>query len=182
MLDNEMPGATLEAPDTFLRLAAPLWPRLPLALGYSGGARWVAFYLALDKVTYNDGASSGTGDTGLFLAYKRHPLIAPSLWGAHLGSADEEARHWLVVDRQQQVLYLSASEEARRFLATQWPRSTAPLKYTPEELTRLLADLEEAASPPDWAERLAEALRESKANSRLMQQWLDKHTEAQQME
>ena len=36
MLDNEMPGAALEAPDTFQRLAAPLWPRLPLALGYSG--------------------------------------------------------------------------------------------------------------------------------------------------
>src|SRR5215469_4390575 len=108
MLDDPMPGATLEAPDAFLRLTAPLWPRLPLALGYSGSARWVAFYVALDKVTYNDGASSGTGETGLFLAYKRHPLIEPSLWGAHLGSVDEEARHWLVADRQEQVLYLDA--------------------------------------------------------------------------
>ena len=41
MLYNEMPGVALEAPDTFLRLAAPLWPRLPLALGYTGGARWL---------------------------------------------------------------------------------------------------------------------------------------------
>ena len=70
MLDDPMPGAALEAPDTFTLLAVPLWPRLPLALGYSGGARWVAFYVALDKVTYNDGASSGTGDTGLFHAFK----------------------------------------------------------------------------------------------------------------
>lgn len=164
MLDNEMPGATLEAPDIFTLLAVPLWPHLPLALGYSGGARWGAFYLALEKVTYNDGASSDTGDTGLFLAFKRHPLIEPSLWDAHMGSADEEARHWSVVDRQHQVLYLAASEDARRLLATQWPRYTAPLEYTPEELKRLLTDLEEAASPPDWAERLAEALRESRAN------------------
>jgi hypothetical protein len=82
MLDNEMPGAALEAPDTFQRLAAPLWPRLPLALSYSGGARWVAFYVSVDKVQYHYGSSFGTGDTGLFLAYKRHPVIAPSLAGA----------------------------------------------------------------------------------------------------
>lgn len=183
MLDNEMPGAALEAPDTFLRLTAPLWPRLPLALGYSGGARWVALYIKDDKLRCYDGEGAPKGgDTSLFLAYKRHPLIAPSLWGAYLGSAEEGARHWLVVDRQQQALYLAANENARRFLATQWPRYTAPLEYTPEELTRLLGDLEEAAAPPDWVERLEEALRESKANYRLMLAWLDKHTEAQQME
>lgn len=181
MLDDPMPGATLEAPDTFLRLAVPLWPRLPLALGYTGGARWVAFYVSADKVRYHDGASGGTGDTSLFLAYKRHPVTAPSLWGAHLGSDDEEAQHWLVVDRQHLVLYLAASADARRFLATQWPRFTAPLEYTPEELKRLLADLEEAASPPDWAEKLEEALRESRANYRLMMHWLDQQRMEEQL-
>jgi hypothetical protein len=39
MPSEEMAGAELETPDTFQRLAAPLWPRLPLALGYTGGAR-----------------------------------------------------------------------------------------------------------------------------------------------
>ena len=173
MLDNEMPGATLEAPDTFQRLAAPLWPRLPLALGYSGGARWVAFYVSGDKVHYHDGSGFGIGDTGLFLAYKRHPLIEPSLAGVHLGSADEEPRTWLLVDQVERLLYLAAPEEARKLLAEQWPRYTKALEYTPEELARLLADLEETAPPPDWAERLDEALRESRANYRLMQQWLD---------
>ena len=135
MLDNEMPGAALEAPDTFLRLAAPLWPRLPL--GYTGGARWVAFYLAMDKVTYNDGASSGTGDTGLFLAFKRHPVVAPRLVGAHLGSTDEEASEWLVVDRQDQVPYLAAQAAARWHLVAQWPRlHRKPLEYTQEGATR----------------------------------------------
>ena len=163
MLDDPMPGATLEAPDTFLRLAAPLWPRLPLALGYTGGARWVALYLKADKLRCYDGEGAPkASDPSLFLAYKRHPLIAPGLWGAQLGSAEEEAHHWLVVDRQKQVLYLAENEDARRFLASQWPRYTAPLVYTPEELKRLVADLEEAVSPPDWAERLEEALRESR--------------------
>jgi hypothetical protein len=119
MLDDPMPGAALEAPDTFLRLAAPLWPRLPVAVGYTGGARWVAFYVKDGKLRCYDGEDAPkVGDTSLFLAYKRHPVIAPSLWSAHLGRADEEARHWLVVDRQQQVLYLAESEDARRFLVS----------------------------------------------------------------
>ena len=69
-------------------------------------------------------------DTSLFLAYKRHPVMAPSLGGAHLGSADEPAREWLLIDQAERVLYLAAPETARRFLAEQWPRYTAPLKYT----------------------------------------------------
>ena len=173
MRENEMPGAALEAPDTFLRLAAPLWPRLPLALGYTGGARWVAFYISADKLHYHDGSGFGIGDTGLFLAYKRHPLIAPSLAGVHLGSADEKPRIWLLVDLVDRLLYLAEPEAARRLLAEQWPRSTKAVEYTPEELARLLANLEETAPPADWAERLAEVLRESRANERLMQQWLD---------
>lgn len=76
------------------------------------------------------------------------------------------------------MLYLAASEDARRFLASQWPRYTAPLEYTPEELKRLLADLDEAASPPDWAERLEEALRENRANYRLVLAWLDARNSA----
>ena len=143
-------------------------------MGYSGGARWVAFYLALDKVTYNDGASSGTGDTGLFLAFKHHPVIAPHLADADLGSADTEASDWLVVDRQEQVLYLATQAAARWHLVAQWPRfHHQPMEYTQEELGRLLDNLKEAVSPPDWPAKLAEALRESRANERLMLAWLD---------
>jgi hypothetical protein len=174
MLDNEMPGAHLEAPDTFLRLTAPLWPRLVLALGYTGGARWVALYIKDDKLRCYDGDdASSVGDTSLFLAYKRHPVIAPRLARAHLGSADEPVREWLLVDQAERVLYLAPPEAARRFLAEQWPRWSAPLEYTPAELARLLAEVEETALPLDWAERLEEAVRESRANYRLMQQWLD---------
>lgn len=183
MLENEMPGAQLEAPDTFLLLDVPLWPRLPLALGYSGGARWVAFYLALEKVSYNDGAGAGTGDTSLFLAFRRHPLVAPHLVGAHLGSGNEEASKWLVVDRQELIAYLAAQEAARWHLVAQWPRlHTLPLEYTQEELGRLLDNLKQTTSPFDWPAHLAETLRESQANIRLMQQWLDARREPQQAE
>jgi hypothetical protein len=176
MNEDTLPGAALEAPETFRVLRAPLWPRLPRAVGYPGAARWVALYVSSDHVMYTDGSSSGTGDTSLFLAYKRHSVVAPHLAGAYLGSADEEARDWLVIDTQQQVLYLAPCDEARRFLRSQWPRDVgSPVASTQAELERLLTDLEAVAAPPGWRERLVEAVRESRANYRLMQQWLDQH-------
>jgi hypothetical protein len=123
---------------------------------------------------YHDGAWAGTGDTALFLAYKRHPAVARHLAGAHLGGADEDARDWLLVDQAEQLLYLAAVAEARLHLAAQWPRDEGPpLEVTQEELASLRDAWREAASPPDWRERLAESVRESRANYRLMQQWLN---------
>jgi len=56
MIDESMPGSALEAPESFRVLIAPLWPRLPVAIGYQGPARWVALYVASDHAMYNDGA------------------------------------------------------------------------------------------------------------------------------
>ena len=57
-------------------------------------------------------------------------------------SADTEASDWLVVDCQEQVLYLAAQKEARWHLVAQWPRyHSKPLEYTQEELGRLLDNL-----------------------------------------
>lgn len=180
MSDELMPGTALEAPESFRVLAAPFWPRLPLAVGYRGGARWVALYVSSDHVMYTDGAGSGTGDTSLFLAYKRHRVVAPHLAGAHLGSADEEARDWLLVDQAELLLYLAEPAEARRFLTSQWPHYEMPLGYTEAELARLLEnDWQEKLVPSNWREWLAQAVRENRANYRLMVQWLDQHGPAQ---
>jgi hypothetical protein len=174
MQEDTLPGATLEAPETFRVLLAPLWPRLSLGVGYRGPARWVALYVSSDHAIYNDGAGLASGDTSLFLAFKRHPVVAPHLAGAHLGSADEEAREWLLIDQAQQLLYLAESGEALRFLAAQWPRYDVPLEDTGSELARLLEDgWQEISLPSDWHERLAETVRESRANYVLMMRWLD---------
>lgn len=53
MLDEPMPGASLEAPESFRVLAAPLWPRLLLAIGYHGAAKWVARSVSSDRAMYN---------------------------------------------------------------------------------------------------------------------------------
>jgi hypothetical protein len=47
------------------------------------------------------------------------------------------------------------------------------LEYTPEELSSLIASWHELEALPNWVERLAEEVREHRANARLMQQWLD---------
>lgn len=134
----------------------------------------MALYVSSDHAIYTDGAGSASGDTSLFLAYKRHPVVAPHLAGAHLGSADEEAIDWLLIDQTQQLLYLAEVEEARRFLAAQWPRDDAPLEYTEAELARLLEDdWREESVPSDWRDHLAETMRESRANYALMLRWLE---------
>ena len=45
-----------------------------------------------------------------------------------------------------------------------------------------MAALEDGSLPMDWAERLDEAVRESRANYRLMQQWLDAWPEASEQD
>jgi len=172
MFDERLPGAALEAPETFGILSLPLWPRLLRAIGYQGTGRWVALYIKGDYLLHTDGAGTGTGDISLFLTFKRHPIVAPHLAGVHLGSAEEEAREWLVIDTQQQALYLAPCDEARYFLAAQWPRYES-LQYTEAERVRLMKEWQEGATPSDWAEHVAEAMRERRANARLMRQWLN---------
>jgi hypothetical protein len=62
---------------------------------------------------------------------------------------------------------------ARKLLAERRPRYGSPLKYAQLELDRLLDNLKEAVFPLDWPAKLAEALRESRANERLILAWLD---------
>jgi hypothetical protein len=161
MFDEGMLGATLEAPETFGMLSLPLWPRLLRTIGYQGTARWVALYMKGDYLLHHDGAGTGTGDSSLFLAFKRHLMVAPHLAVAHLGSAEEEAREWLVIDTHHQVVYLAPCNEARRFLAAQWPHyESVPAEHTEEERARLMKAWQEGAAPSDWAEHEAEAMRE----------------------
>jgi hypothetical protein len=53
------------------------------------------------------------------MTFKRHPVMAPHLAGAQMGTMHEEASEWLLVDSHRQVLYLADSDAARRFLKTQ---------------------------------------------------------------
>jgi len=148
-------------------LSAPVPPNLEQALGYSGEARYVAFYWEPcgDELMYDDGQFRADGTWQAYLAYLDHPAVAPFIFlpcwkcrgvgttnqlenqpcdfcdGAgilplNLGSSDEEATFWLILDRHDRKLYTAAARTARLFLREQWP----PVHELTAEETQALFD------------------------------------------
>src|SRR6516162_8605957 len=70
----------------------PFYPILPAALGYPGNSRFVAFYWTHggDEVVYDDGKTSGTGDTCSFRVYLCQTPVAKELKRFNLGDSDRE--------------------------------------------------------------------------------------------
>ena len=90
-------------------------------LGYDGPARKVAFYWgAGDEAYYSDGFLSTQAEWDAYLLFIRHPLIVPELQGYNLGTSEEEATHWLLLDRDDWLLTVLPSRTARQLLLTQW--------------------------------------------------------------
>ena len=76
-------------------------PMLEAALGYTGTARYVAFYWgAGDEVYWDDGWSSADGEWAGWLAFTRHPSVSQVLTPYLFGDSDTEATHWLLLDRE----------------------------------------------------------------------------------
>jgi hypothetical protein len=112
-------------------LNAPLPPMLLEAVGYGGDAGLVALYFgAGDEAYWDDGRGSATGDLHAYLAYVRHPAVAPHLAGYDLGSSDGPAEHWLLIDRRAGTVAVAPVAEARRLLRGQWPADDTPLTWT----------------------------------------------------
>lgn len=120
------------------------------ALGYNGSARFVAVYweVAGDEASYDDGQVSLCGaNWGAFLAYMDHPRIRPWLgdrrWA--LGSSDEEATHWLCLDRAKSEGYMFTVRAARILLKSQWPLWIPdPTVISGEELLESMRSLADA--------------------------------------
>ena len=127
----------MHIPDTFIplpRLHCPpeFWP----ALGYHGTARFVA----VGYEQHDDGRTAAGGAASDYLAFR---LL---LYANHLdmmafdfGSDDALAEHLLVLDRgeafdQAAVAgYIAAAENARQFVAQQWPplpESDVPIDWS----------------------------------------------------
>jgi hypothetical protein len=62
-------------------LTVPIPPNLEEALGYTGEARYIAFYWEPcgDELMYDDGEFAGDGDWQAWLEYTNHPSVAPYL-------------------------------------------------------------------------------------------------------
>jgi hypothetical protein len=94
--------------------------------------RWVALYWepASDELTWDDGQDSGAGagqlDPWLWLAFMHDPGSGQGTifaWlsdhAANLGSSEEPATHWLVVDRTENRAYVAPVAVARAIVRTQ---------------------------------------------------------------
>jgi hypothetical protein len=106
-----------------VKIPIPAPPELEEATGYEGDGRLVIFCWSpcSDDAICDDRRSSGTDNWDGFLALVNHQAVK-----AHLGelrhargSSDENATHWLLLDRQERRLSLLESGQAARLLDEQ---------------------------------------------------------------
>jgi hypothetical protein len=160
-------------------LKAPVPPMLATAIGYTGEARFVAFNWTPygDEAEYSDGRIiSATGNWHPFLVYIQHPAVSPHLRGYDLGSSDSEARHALILDRENLELFIAPVREAQAFLMEQWPPQP-PLRMSQKEyLAKISEALKNVKHPDDIdIEEIQRQIEEQNALIEEMQQWLDRY-------
>lgn len=163
------------------RLPIPVPPQLEEAVGYPGDARYFALYWTPsgDEVVFDDGRGAGVGHGPGFLAFVRHPAVAPELTAYNFGSADADADHWLILDRQGRLIFAAPAGEARPFLRGQWPE-TEPVMLSQEELTALCAAFRrqvEATFTPSCEEFTASMRRQQQVEGEMLR-WLDQTSAA----
>ena len=159
------------------QLNVPVPPMLAKAMGYRGEARFVSFQWTPygDEADYSDGRGSGTGDWQGFLAFIHHPAVSPQLKGYDLGSSDSEATHALILDQEQQILFIAPAREAEKFLQNQWPKAS-PVRMSKEEYNALVMKaLKNLSYARDISMKEVERrIAEHHALIKDMEQWLDK--------
>jgi hypothetical protein len=109
----------------FAPLPFELPPNFVEQLGYQGDRRFVAAYWEPggDEVTIRDDAylASGMGDWWPWTHFFHHPEV--TRWKMHhninVGSSDEEATHWLIVDRVTNRGFVAPAEEAYKRIQQQ---------------------------------------------------------------
>lgn len=157
-------------------LPIPIPPQLLDALNYPGDARLVSLCWTScgDTSWYDDGRSSGTGDAWSFLAYVRHPAVAPHLAGWDLGSSDEDGSHRLLLNVSTGTVCVGAAAEVREAVRDQWPVEDE-VQLTPEQVEAVVEHVRRAwmSRPLPTAEQLMASMRRHAALVAEMVKWLD---------
>lgn len=131
--------------DGQVRLSIPVPPMLEEALGYQETARYVGFYWGVGDESYvNDGRCMTTGEWDAFLLFVRHRSVEWHLHGYDLGSSEDEARHWLILDREERLLSVAPAVIAQQVLQGQWKQpETEPVLVVDEaEWAQLVQELQ----------------------------------------
>lgn len=173
--DDQRPG-----PDPLARLSrvhAGAPPMLAVALGYSGAARFVAFYWVGDHLVLVDGRLSTSAEWAAWHVFTTHPSVEPALRSFSFAGDWEDAPHWLLIDRFEEALYAGPAPLVRAVVSEQHPRPDARATghergEAPElDLELFTARMREVAAP-SRAEVL-EALGERNRLLAELRAWLD---------
>jgi hypothetical protein len=100
---------------------------LEAALGYTGTARYVAFYWvpAGDELVWDAGWRSADGEWQGWLTFTRHPRVAPALAPYHFGDSDTPPTHWLLLDREARTCWAGTARAVQQALRTGNPAPDA---------------------------------------------------------
>ena len=139
--------APLPTAGEFVRLALPCPPQLVELVGYDGPGRLVALWRSPcgDQLMVSDGTLTATGNWRGWVCFCEHPLVRVFFEDYQLGDSEDEAEHWLLVDRYFGALDVGLARDVKALLATQ-----------PSELHALTADLS-----PSVAQVLLERARDA---------------------
>jgi hypothetical protein len=160
-------------PESFVSLNMPVPPNAAAAFGYPGSADFVAFHWEPlgDELCYDDGRIAGTGDWHLFLRYRLHPEVIPTLAPWNIGYSDEEAEHWLVLELNAGKAWIAEVADARAFLQSQHSPEP-PLRMV--DLPRVREEIRIAVSQQTVAaERVRELHRRQQAELQRMLMFCD---------
>jgi hypothetical protein len=121
-------ASSLPEQEGLIPLLIPVPPSLEGALGYDGEKRFLALWWesAADEAIWSDGRTTTDAWWHGFLAYVQHPLVGPYLAPYDLGSSEEPAMHYLLLDLVDRQAYIGTASLVTRFLRDYTPKQSSP--------------------------------------------------------
>jgi hypothetical protein len=130
-------------------IMVPVPPMLEKAIGYSGFAQFVSFYWepGRNEALYHDGQRGGTGKWQGYITFLEHETVSPYITQYDFGSSECEAKHVLILDREERKLYVAERKVATAFLAQQWPNFESTMFE--KQYTALIINILKKVRQPD---------------------------------
>ena len=123
-----------------VRLSLPCPPMLLEACGYRGAQRFVGLAWGGDDLWYDDGVTAGTAAWHAFLAFVRHPIVAPSCARTtSSGQTSATRRTSCSSTPSTQTLHVGTAGEVRTFLRSLIPPLSPPGRAIAAEQFEALA-------------------------------------------
>jgi hypothetical protein len=118
-------ASSLPEQEGLIPLPIPVPPSLAGALGYGGEEQFLALWweTAADEAMWSDGRTTTNAWRHGFLAYIQHPRVKSYLAPYDLGSSEEPAVHYLLLDLVDHQAYIGTASQVTRFLRNYTPGS-----------------------------------------------------------